>query len=180
MDEKQNNELRWKTHSYKLSNQSVIELAYCVKDLWDLAGDGKPGFEQANCRNAVRELIGRGMLPEVDDEYRRLHADVVSFCLGNTQDKTAKQAFAGDLEKSIRGTFQGDEMPPKRKIDLSWSDAPEAIQEFYKQQVKAPAPPDCLQTGLQDECGKYHDCPHWAECVGAYIDRLAAGWTWNP
>ena len=56
MDEKRNNELRWKTHRYELPNQAVIELAYCIKDLWDMAGDGRPSFEEANCRDAVREL----------------------------------------------------------------------------------------------------------------------------
>ena len=98
MDEKRNNELRWKTHRYELPNQAVIELAYCIKDLWDMVGDGRPSFEEANCRDAVRELIGRGMLPQVDDEYKRLHADVVSFCLGNQP--TRKASLAGFCQEA--------------------------------------------------------------------------------
>jgi hypothetical protein len=92
MDKTQADNLRWKSHSYELPNQAVIELAYCLKDLWDLTGDGRPSFEQANCRNAIRELIGRGMLPQVDDEYKRMHADVVSFCLGNQPEPTHKDS----------------------------------------------------------------------------------------
>lgn len=98
MDQKRNDDLRWKSHSYELSNQAVIELAYCVKDLLERTGDGRPSFEQANCRNAVRELIGRGMLPQVDDEYKRMHADVVSFCLGNQP--TRKASLAGFGQES--------------------------------------------------------------------------------
>jgi hypothetical protein len=92
---------------------------------------------------------------------------------------TAKKAFVGDLEESLKGTLNCDRMPPERMIDRLWAEAPEAVKDFYKEPINASAPPDCPPLGFRDECKKYHDCPDWRNCVGSFIESSAARWSCN-
>ena len=95
-DEKRMENLRSKACEYELPNQTVIELAYCVKDLWELTGNDHHSFDQTNCRNAARGAIGH-MLQMVDDEYKQIHEDVVNFFEG---EKTTESGFLSRLKKT--------------------------------------------------------------------------------
>jgi hypothetical protein len=95
-------ELRQKNHEYKLTNQSVIELGYCIKDLLEIAqAEGyRPTFEEANCRNGVREIVGK-MLKKVDPEYRHLHAGVVRFCGFDEQNEKRKLSLQALVNEGL-------------------------------------------------------------------------------
>jgi len=80
--EKQNyfDELRFQKHTFDLTNQTVIELAYLAKDIIELCIEGnyKLLFDQANCYLACY-LICRSLLELVDKEYLACHEGLYDF-----------------------------------------------------------------------------------------------------
>lgn len=88
--EKQNyfDELRTKTHTFELTNQTVIELAYLTKDIIEpcIEGNYKLLFDQANCYLACY-FICKSLLELVDKEYLTCHKSLYDFYYRNDNKK---------------------------------------------------------------------------------------------
>ena len=71
-------ELRFRKHDVKLSNQDIAEVAYLTQDLIEAAMGHKLYFEEANCYLACFHLC-RKLLKVVDDEYLKNHQTLAEF-----------------------------------------------------------------------------------------------------
>jgi len=74
----QEEELRLGEHDVKLTNQSIVELAYLTKKMIEISYGQKLFSKQADCYKACFYHC-RNLLRTVDENYLRKHRELIEF-----------------------------------------------------------------------------------------------------
>ena len=99
------NELRFREHEVRLSNQAIVEMAYLTKDLVEATMGHKLSWSEANCYLACFYEC-RKLLKAVDEEYLKKHDRLREFYkdgkeLSNDWDRLAWETGHEDTKESL-------------------------------------------------------------------------------